>query len=207
MASMVNGLEIDANFLLYLSNLRGKDFRWEIPFKTYIGYRKRKRPMPNAGDDFRRFVTPKEDILQKIVADITLANITVIPDMVDYCQLVMDFVHRIPYQDKKEHYTKYPIETLCEFGGNCVDMSVLGATLLNIGGIETCFIDFPEHLAVGVNVPARGGYVMYRGQKYYVAEMSGTRELSRSYSLFRVGDSLDRDLSKARIYTAKPRRC
>lgn len=205
MARTLNGLDVQANFLLYITNLRGKDLSWEIPFKTYMNYRKRNRLVPNKEDDFRRFVTPKEAILKRIATDISLANISSFQSGADYCQLIMDFVHRLPYQEKKEEYTKYPIETLCEFGGNCVDMSVLGATLLNIRGIETCFIDFPEHLAVGVNVQAKGEYVIYKGQKYYVAEMSVTAEVSKSYSPSIIGQTLDRDLSKAKIYTARPR--
>ncbi|HLC52701.1 MAG TPA: hypothetical protein VJI98_05645 [Candidatus Nanoarchaeia archaeon] len=203
MTKTVSGLDIDANFQFYITNLRGQDFKWNIPFKTYMKYRRRTRLFPNSNDNFRKFVTPTENIIKDIVRDIIIGNIE---SRLDYAQLVMDFVNRIPYQDRKEEYTKYPVETLCEFGGNCVDMSVLGATMLSLGGIETCFIDFPDHLALGVNIPTKGEYVIYRGEKYYVAEMSSTPTLSRDSAQIKIGDTLGLDLNEAKIYTARPKK-
>lgn len=198
------GLKYESEFNVYIPNLRGKEWIFPIPAKTYIAYKAKPRSLNNSTENFFRYVTPKEtsifDITTKI-ADSYLGS-RWRNRKIDRADLIVDFVHQIPYQDRKISYVKYPIETLCEYGGNCVDLSVLGATMLEISGIESCFIRTEEHLFLGVNIPINGHYVEHKGTKYYTVEMTGT-DLPSKPSTGKIGEMNDFKRDEIFILTRK----
>ena len=73
-------------------------------------------------------------------------------------------------------YPKYPIETLCDNGGDCEDKSILLASLLNIFNVKVALIglhyDDIGHMIVGVAGDSLSGqyYVEDNGDKYYALD-------------------------------------
>lgn len=91
-------------------------------------------------------------------------------------QYLIDFVQQaIPYKvDPKNNgydYPKYPIETIVEAGGDCEDKAALLVALLNTFGFDAVFIQFKDHMGVGIHGEKRtGSYYPYNGKKYYYIE-------------------------------------
>jgi transglutaminase-like putative cysteine protease len=190
------GLKLDGNFTIYLSNFVGSDWRWEIPTKTYIAYKARKREYHNCFERYWRFVTPHDVYMNEIANDLSeKIDLTRDEGKSRYAQIALDFVHRFPYQNRDLTYVKYPLETLCENGGNCVDNSVLLATLLKIKSIDCCFIILPQHLLVGINLPLKGAYTAINEKKYYFAEAVSAEWQDNSPNL--IGDPLSYSLKEA----------
>ncbi|HUS79527.1 MAG TPA: hypothetical protein VM050_12805 [Patescibacteria group bacterium] len=65
------------------------------------------------------------------------------------------------------------METLADGGGDCEDTSILTAALLNSMNHPVVLIGLPDHMAVGVDVPASGAYYPYNGSRYYYLETTG----------------------------------
>jgi hypothetical protein len=91
------------------------------------------------------------------------------------------FVQNLDYrlEPKDEEYPKYPVETLFDKGGDCEDMAVLTAALLQAMGYDAVLIRFSPpkegdagHMAVGVAVTGVSGgrSYSYDGQTYYYLE-------------------------------------
>ena len=77
---------------------------------------------------------------------------------------------------------KYPIETICEGGGDCEDQSILFVSLLESIGFDTILIIIPGHCYAGVRLDAAptwgdGWSVSVDEVKYYTCEttMEGWR--------------------------------
>ena len=204
MARKINGLNLKSNFTLYINDLRGNDWRWEIPFKEYFKFKQKIKIKENCYEDFRNFLTLRDRNLIEIVNTLGYEVIGSEwkKDKVELAKLLVDFVHRIPYQERDPTYVKYPIETLCEFGGNCADASVLGATLLQIAKIESCFIDLDDHLAVGINIPYNGESVELHGRKFYYTEMANLSYLNNQKPIG-IGENENYDLLKAKVYSTR----
>jgi hypothetical protein len=201
MVKKVSGLSLDSFFTLYLHQFKGHDWQWKIPTDTYLKYKRKYRLKENTLESSKKFVTSKEPNLNKILNDLGQNSIGLKwkKDKVSVAELVVDFVHQFPYQKRSPSYIKYPIEMLCEYGGNCVDATVLGASLLEIANIETCFIEFFDHMALGINVPYSGEHVELNGKKFYVTEMANIRWLNQDYK-FEIGGGVGRDVSKGKYY-------
>ncbi len=170
-----SGLKYPSEFNIHIPDLRDTDWMFKIPSKTYLAYKAKTRKLDYRGEHFWRYVTPKEVSLYNMTTYLVQESIGSQwrKQQKDVADLVVDFVHRIPYQNR-DQYVKYPVETLCELGGNCVDLSVLGATMLEITDIESCFVVTSDHAFLGVNLPRKGHYVEKDGKKYYTVEMTGT---------------------------------
>lgn len=198
------GLKYESEFNVYVPNLRGKEWIFSIPTKTYIAYKAKPRSLNNNNENYCRYVTPKETSIFDLTTKIAEGYLG--PRWrdrkIDLAELIVDFVHQIPYQDREVDYVKYPVETLCEYGGNCIDLSVLGATMLEISGIESCFIGTEDHLFLGVDVKSNGHYIEHNGKKYYTIEMTGT-DLPSEPSTEKIGEKDDFDRNKISILTRK----
>ena len=96
--------------------------------------------------------------------------------------LAASFVQTLPYITDKEsvgedEYVRYPIETLVDRGGDCEDKSILLAALLREIGCEVVLMEFPNHVAVGVEAnrdDAYGSYASYGGKKYFYLESTAS---------------------------------
>jgi hypothetical protein len=90
------------------------------------------------------------------------------------------FVQNLTYkEDVNGEYPKYPVETLVDKGGDCEDMAILTAALLQAMGYDAVLIRFSPpkegdagHMAVGVAVTGVSGGRSYShdGQTYYYLE-------------------------------------
>ena len=92
--------------------------------------------------------------------------------------LVISFVQSLPYTSDDvttafDEYVRYPLETLVDGGGDCEDTSILTSALLGAMNNEVVLLNFPGHVAVGVNVDAFGSYFSHEGENYYYLETTG----------------------------------
>ncbi len=92
--------------------------------------------------------------------------------------LVIAFVQSLPYTSDDvttafDEYVRYPLETLVDGGGDCEDTSILTSALLGAMNNEVVLLNFPGHVAVGVNVDAFGSYFSHEGENYYYLETTG----------------------------------
>ncbi len=108
---------------------------------------------------------------------------------------ILAFVQSIGYVSHGSgvrEYTKYPILTVVD-GGNCLDLSILYASLCETLGIETILVTVPGHMFVGVACRGCEGYAfMFRQRRYYTAECTAEGWL--------VGD-IDASVDTARTVT------
>jgi hypothetical protein len=170
------GLKYRSEFNVYIPNLREQELMFQIPSPTYIAYKAKPRKLHNGDCNYWDFVTTKDKYIDEIMTDLIgrYFDNNISGNEKEIAQLVLDFVHQIPYEDRDLLYVKYPIETLCEFSGNCVDLSVLGASMLTNVGIECCILGLSGHALLGIDVPGEGSIVKYKGVSYQVAETTGT---------------------------------
>ena len=170
------GLKYRSEFNVYIPNLREQELRFQIPSPTYIAYKAKPRRLHNGYCNYWDFVTTKDKYIDEIMDKLleVYFNGKISGNEKEVAELVIDFLHQIPYEDRDLLYVKYPIETLCEFSGNCVDLPVLGASMLTNVGIECCILGLSEHALLGIDIPGEGSMVKYRGRSYQVAETAGT---------------------------------
>ncbi len=165
-----------ASFTLYLSYFRGGDWRWDISVQDYLNCKRKRKPAIN-GYNYHRLVTPAEPNLLRVLDDLVddLPPSEQTPQNI--AEIIIDFTQHFPYQDKyqneEEAFAKYPLETLCENGGDCVDMSILAASMLTASGIDSRFLSWRDHLAIAINVPAEGEYVLVNKKRFYLADPVG----------------------------------
>lgn len=87
------------------------------------------------------------------------------------------FVQSIPYKTDLEsrgqrEFPKYPVETIYDDNGDCEDLSMLLLSIIREMGFQTCFIEFSDHIAVGILGAdgLEGSYYEVNGRKYYYVE-------------------------------------
>ena len=111
----------------------------------------------NEDSDYSKFITPQA------VAPIA-ENIQKVTDKLphseeQFADAVLMMVHQIPYVITEP---KYPIETLKDNYGDCVELSFLTASIMKAGGLDVVLIHYiginPEHLNVGVYLPYKPVY-------------------------------------------------
>ena len=99
-----------------------------------------------------------------------------------FVNLVIQLVHQICYNETT--YTKYPVEVLVEGTGDCDNVAVLAASILNAKGFDVVVLlvlaDGGEHAMLGVNIKSpddlykfgreEAWYYEYKGVKYWLIE-------------------------------------
>ena len=111
----------------------------------------------NEDNDYAKFITPQA------VAPIAISIKTVTDKLPhsdeQFADAVLMMVHQIPYTITDP---KYPVETLKDNAGDCVELSFLAASIMKAGGLDVVLIHYtgidPEHLNVGVYLPYRPVY-------------------------------------------------
>jgi hypothetical protein len=94
----------------------------------------------------------------------------------EVAQYLIDFVQQaVPYKSDPSNdgldYPKYPIETIVENGGDCEDKAALLVALLNTFDFDAVFVQFDDHMGVGLQGEnGTGSYYVYNGKKYYYVE-------------------------------------
>jgi hypothetical protein len=132
----------------------------------------------NADKDYSKFITPQA------VAPIA-ESIKKITDKLphsdeQFADAVLMMVHQIPYVITQP---KYPVETLKDNFGDCVELSFLAASIMQAGGLDVVLIHYigidPEHMNVGVYLPNKPVYhtltnpltgFKYDNKTYWTAE-------------------------------------
>ena len=76
----------------------------------------------------------------------------------DDAMIVAIFVQSLPYKDDlnstgQAEYPRYPLETIVDNGGDCEDKAILASALLHEMGYDVVLLKFPDHMAVGVDLP------------------------------------------------------
>lgn len=91
--------------------------------------------------------------------------------------LALEFVQQtVTYTSDVGEYPRYPIETLVEGKGDCEDVAILAAALLQCMGYQSALMYLPGHAALGVaGTPGlEGVYRELDGTRYYYCEMTAT---------------------------------
>ena len=152
-----------------------------IPMSEYLYYKNKARTSGSSG--YTAMVTDAHgnnliNVLVQKIKDYTLANNLKKTETID---LVGSFVQSLqnsnqdpgtPYDDR----ALYPIETLFEQGGDSEDCSILTAALLQRLEYSVVFFVFdnPQHVAVGIDIPAPGKQTWeYQSVKYVYLETTG----------------------------------
>jgi len=71
-----------------------------------------------------------------------------------------------PFQSRKLDYVQYPRETLGYRTGDCDDLAVLYAALLESVGVQTAFITTPGHILAAFKLPAGAEAVTFDSDRY-----------------------------------------
>lgn len=160
----------ESNTCSFILDFKGKTIRLTVNSQSYWYYKAQKHSNP----DYRSYCdsTGLTAIVQTIKDNC--------PDTTSEFALAttaLEFVHCLPYLQELDNYTKYPLETLVEGGGDCKDLSVLYATLANQMGLSVIFKRYKMrpvgHLNCAVaidNFSLSGFAVTYQGQRYFTVE-------------------------------------
>jgi hypothetical protein len=155
-----------------------------IPEDIYDYYRKMERaPI----EDYSIYVThPYDDakLVNPLAAELNRLAVQKGYDAEETVNFTASFVQNLKYEeDANGEYPNYPVETLYDKKGDCEDLSILTASLLQSMGYDAVLIRFTSpregeagHMAVGVVVTGvSGGYsYTYDGKKYYYLETTST---------------------------------
>lgn len=94
---------------------------------------------------------PESDVIQEIAQDLWEVSDR---DEEVFVNLAVQFVHQLCYNVTL--YTKYPIETIVEESGDCDNLAVLTASILNAGGFDVVLLlvhaDGGGHCMLGVSL-------------------------------------------------------
>jgi hypothetical protein len=170
----------------YEWNYDGTPFRLNlaIPKDIYDYYHRMERaPI----EDYSIYVThPYDDarLVNPLAAELKKLAAQKGYDAEEAVNFTASFVQNLRYvEDANGEYPNYPVETLYDKKGDCEDMSILTAALLQSMGYDAVLIRFTSpkegeagHMAVGVVVTGvSGGYsYTYDGKKYYYLETTST---------------------------------
>jgi hypothetical protein len=90
-----------------------------------------------------------------------------------YAEFLLTFVQMLPYVPDPKLMTdcpRFPTEYFGLNGGDCEDSSIALAALLACAGIPFAFLNYPGHIAIGVEGAHQGVYYEGDGHRYYYAE-------------------------------------
>ena len=106
----------------------------------------------NEDSDYAKFITPQA--VAPIAESIQKLTDKLPNSYEQFADAVLMMVHQIPYAITEP---KYPVETLKDNYGDCVELSFLAASIMKAGGLDVILIHYtginPEHLNVGVYLP------------------------------------------------------
>ena len=135
----------------------------------------------DSDSDYPKFVTPQAvapiaEMIQNITRNLPHSD-------EEFADTVLTMVHQIPYNISSP---KYPVETLQDNSGDCVELSLLAASIMEAGGLDVVLIHYtgidPAHMNVGVCLPETPVYnnlllpptsFEYNNKTYWTAEATG----------------------------------
>ena len=132
----------------------------------------------NDDSDYAKFITPQA--VAPIAESIKKVTDKLPHSDEQFADAVLAMVHQIPYAITEP---KYPVETLKDNSGDCVELSFLAASIMEAGGLDVVLIHYkginPEHMNVGVYLPYKPVYhtltspltgFEYNNKTYWTAE-------------------------------------
>lgn len=118
------------------------------------------------------FITPEHPVIQDLASQMSGLSLA----------KVIEVLHLFEPQNDlngcPDGYAKYPVETILDGGGDCMDLSYLAVSVLRALGYDTVIFIYPWHYAVGIADPKRNYGVYFldeNGTKYYFLEMMVTQ--------------------------------
>jgi predicted transglutaminase-like cysteine proteinase len=168
-----------------------KEYKWESMGRTWTltqayafeAYH-RFKTLPRVSDyaEYADYIQdPSDDAaLDTLVSELEALAGSAGFDSWETLTFVVSFVQSLRYVPEEGEYPRYPIETLVEGCGDCEDLAILAAAILEQMGFDVVLLAFKAemHMAVGVRVspPDAVGCQAYewRGADYYYLETTGT---------------------------------
>ena len=160
-----------------------QDRQWScslnIPVELYRYYQGR----AHQSDEHVKFVLSDHDrnCIKSLVSSFREGGAKVGYSSSDNMHNVISFVQSLSYVTDLEStgesdYIRFPVETLVDGVGDCEDMAILAAAILNEMGYGVLLVQLPEHLALAVNCGTefQGSYYNYQGSRYYYLEVTNT---------------------------------
>jgi len=105
-------------------------------------------------------------------------------DDVDKINFAASFVQNLEYKKDSEtngsfEYPRYPIETIFngDGGGDCEDMAILTASILDRMGYDVALFRLTEHMAVGVSLDENISSYNHYADNYYFLETTASHKL------------------------------
>ncbi len=144
--------------------------------QSLLEYYEQRSHSLNSMNDFGKFVTPYA------VEPIATSVRKMCKDDEDFSNAALMIVHQIPYQATIP--CKYPVETMMDNAGDCDLLSFVVASILEAGGLQVVLLYYDggteAHMNIGISLPqppqdtrSNVHYVVYEGNRYYVAECTG----------------------------------
>lgn len=174
---------LDTKMVQYYKFYFGKDYLWKLPLtlRTYFDVKAKSR-----SDDVTKFAAMATDpdadsLLNLLVSDFKDEAIARNLNQLDSVHMVAAFIQSLGGIDRSfitpyDTVPRYPLETLIEQQGDCVDTSILYAAILFRYGFDVAFLVFegePKHVALGVNLSTYGKSWELKGKTYYYLETTG----------------------------------
>ncbi|HUK85976.1 MAG TPA: Ig-like domain-containing protein [Candidatus Acidoferrum sp.] len=135
----------------------------------------------DSDSDYAKFVTPQAvapiaEMIENITRNLPHSD-------EQFADTVLTMVHQIPYNITSP---KYPIETLQDNSGDCVELSLLAASIMEAGGLDVILIHYtginPGHMNIGIclseapvfyNLLLFPNSFEYNNKTYWTAEATG----------------------------------
>ncbi len=176
-----------------------------IPASEYLSFKARPHEMKR-WSDYLNFLTPENMTIAALGQLFTFSrdqkNGTKIENTkAEQAAEVVRFVQNNVLYDAiietEQDYIRFPVETLFERNGDCEDLAILAASIMQSIGIKIAIIVLPPintkeekpHAALGVTGNFEGKYYDVGNERYYYTELNGkTRKIGSSQSRYRYRD-------------------
>jgi len=182
---------LDTRMVQYYKFYFGTDYRWTLPLplRTYFDVKAKSR-----SDDVTKFAAMATDpgadsLLNILVNNVKDTAIARNMNRLDSVHMVAAFIQSLGGIDQSfvtpyDTNPRYPLETLVEQQGDCVDTAILYAAILFRLGYDVAFLVYEgeyKHVALGVDMPTYGTSWELKGKRYFYLETTGGK--------WRLGDS------------------
>lgn len=129
----------------------------------------------------QRYPAPKDPIIKKVAARLRSKAAMIASSREEIAEYITSFVQHIPYKSDGQA-PRHPVKTLVDQRGNCVDKSLLLASLLKALGYQVALLRLVNHnhMAVGVSGDYSGISYLHNGNRYFYVEPTTHREIGAS---------------------------
>ncbi|MDD1767205.1 MAG: hypothetical protein LUQ27_01380, partial [Methanomassiliicoccales archaeon] len=152
----------------------------DISGLTYHEYKSRDvTRWPDSTAEMLVFFTISDQVVVAVASELRSIATTKGYSDIQTANMVLSFVQGIRYsQDNasegSDEYWRFPVETLYDETGDCEDLSILYASIIEAMGYDAIFLILPGHAAVGLSCEgAYGAYYDWDGTEYYYCETTG----------------------------------